>query len=189
VVILSFLSIGIEVNIWYAIILLLLFGSFGLILNIKIKDSNYLKPAYLGIVFIIAIIMSSNHIFKDNELKINSVKPIALFIQENSPEKPKVLVYNYLLPSLSFYLDQDITTINHGRYTTQREIQFETNDKWRDNLINYFDENDRLRLLNLNEENSTYLIKRKKDVFPDTLQVIANRLKNKKEFEKFEVYY
>jgi len=189
VVILSFLSIGFEVNVWYAIILLLLFGSFGLILNIKIKNTNYLKPAFLGVVFIIVIIMSSNHIFKDNELKINSVKPIAMFIQENSPEKPKVLVYNYLLPSLSFYLDQDITTINHGRYTTQREIQFETTDKWRDNLINYFDENDRSRLLNLNQENSTYLIKRKKDVFPDTLQVIANRLKNKKEFEKFEVYY
>jgi len=182
-------NIDIEVNKMYALSVLAIFGSISLLINTKTANTNYLKPAYLGVVFIITVIMSSNYLFKDNELKINSVKPIAIFIEENSTEKPQILVYNYLLPSLSFYLDQDITTINHGRYTTQREIQFETNSNWKANLINYFDTFDRARITEINTEKPTFLIKRKKDDFPDTLQVFSNKLKHKKEFGKFEVYY
>jgi 4-amino-4-deoxy-L-arabinose transferase len=190
VVILSFIeNDGLQVHKGYASIIFVLFGSFSWYITKKINNANYLKPAYLGVVFIIAIIMTSNHFFKSNESKINSVKPIATFIEENSKGKSQVLVYNYLLPSLSFYLNEDITTINHGRYTTQRETQFETNDDWKENLINYFDTKERTRILEINIENPTFLIKRKKDNFPDTLQVLANKLKNKKEFETFEIYY
>lgn len=183
------LDIDFEVNKIYALLIFAIFGGFSLIISKKIPNTNYIKPASLGVVFIISIIMSSNYLFKDNELKINSVKPIAVFIEENSSDKPQVMVYNYLLPSLSFYLDQNITTINHGRYTTQREIQFETNDNWKAHLINYFDTTDRARIFEVNTNKPTFLIKRKKDIFPDTLQVFSNKLKHKKEFGKFEVYY
>ena len=190
VIVLSFLQIGgLQVQKGFAILIFVLFAGFSWYLFKKVKNTNSLKPAYLGVIFIIAIIMTSNHFFKSNESKINSVKPIATFIEENSTNEAQVMVYNYLLPSLSFYLDQDITTINHGRYTTQREIQFETNEDWKDHLINYFDTTDRARILKIDIENPTFLIKRKKDEFPDTLQVFANKLKNKKEFETFEVYY
>lgn len=190
-VVLSFLNltIGFEINNIYALLIFAIFGAISLFLTKKIPNTNYSKPAYLGVVFIISIIMSANYLFKDNELKINSVKPIATFIEENSTENAQVMVYNYLLPSLPFYLNQDIITINHGRYTTQREVQFETKDDWKANLINYFDTNDRSRILRMDIDNPTFLIKRKSATFPDTLQVLANKLKKKKEFEKFEVYY
>lgn len=189
IVILSFINIGVEINKGLAFFIFIVFNGFSIYLIKKIKNTNFLKPAYLGVVFIIAIIMSANYLFKYNELKINSVKPIAVFIKEDATNKPQVMVYNYLLPSLSFYLDQDITTINHGRYTTQRETQFETNDDWKLNLINYFDKKDRSRISKINLENPTYVVKRKKDIFPDTLQNFVNKLKHKKEFGKFEVYY
>lgn len=183
------LNIGLEINKTYALILLGLFVVISLSITNKVPNSNFLKPAYLGVVFICSIIMSANYLFKDNELKINSAKPISKFIQENSSEKPQIIVYNYLLPSLPFYLNQNITTINHGRYTTQREVQFETNNNWKAYLINYFDTKDRARILEINVDKPTYLIKRKKDIFPDTLQVLVKKLNRKKEFETFEVYY
>lgn len=189
VVTISFINVGFKVDKIIASLTLVVFGGIGLYLNKKIKNTNYLKPAYLGTVFIISIIMSANQLFVHNELKVNSVKPIAEFIEENSTNESQVMVYNYLLPSLPFYLNKNITTINHGRYTTQRETQFETNEAWKANLINYFDKKDRSRISSIKPEKSIYLIKRKKDVFPDTLQVLANTLKHKKDFEKFELYY
>jgi len=189
IVVLPFIDSTFEVNNLIAIGSLFVFGGLALFLNKKLNNTNYSKPAYLGSLFIVALIFSANQFFKSNELKINSVKPIADFIIENDTNESEVMVYNYLLPSLSFYLNKNITTINHGRYTTQRETQFETNENWKSNLINYFDKNDRSRIYLKQPKNSIYLIKRKKDVFPDTLQVFANKLKHKKEFEKFELYY
>jgi 4-amino-4-deoxy-L-arabinose transferase len=188
-VIMSFVKIDFIINYGAAFLIFVLFSGLSLYVYKKINNANFIKPAYLGVLFIISIISSANYLFKDNELKINSVKPIAVFIEENTTENSQILVYNYLLPSLSFYLNQDITTINHGRYTTQRETQFETNEDWKKNLINYFDATDRTRILEMNPDNPTFLIKRKKDVFPDTLQIFANKLKHKKNFETFEVYY
>jgi 4-amino-4-deoxy-L-arabinose transferase len=185
----SFVKIDFIINYGAAFLIFVLFSGLSLYVYKKINNANFIKPAYLGVLFIISIISSANYLFKDNELKINSVKPIAVFIEENTTENSQILVYNYLLPSLSFYLNQDITTINHGRYTTQRETQFETNEDWKKNLINYFDATDRTRILEMNPDNPTFLIKRKKDVFPDTLQIFANKLKHKKNFETFEVYY
>ena len=188
-VVLSFLTIDIKIDKIPAFVIFIIFTAITFSVYKKILNTNYLKPAYLGVVFIITLTISSNFIFKQNQLKVNSIKPIAQFIKSNANKNSNVMVYNYLLPSLSFYLDKNITTINHGRYTTQREIQFETNKNWTRNLINYFTEEGRERVLNTSTENKTFLIKRKKDIFPDTLLILQNKLRHKKEFEKFEVYY
>ncbi|REE79931.1 4-amino-4-deoxy-L-arabinose transferase [Lutibacter oceani] len=185
----SFLNLELKINRIYAFIILVVFSVFGAISNNKIVNTNFIKPAFLGALFIISIIISSNYIFSKNELKINSVKPLAEFIKNDSQSENEVLIYNYLLPSLSFYLNKNITTINHGKYTTTREVQFETTDVWKKNLINYFDPNERERLLKISNSKPTYLIKRKKDVFPDTLKVLVKTLNRKKNFDKFEVYY
>ena len=189
VTIISFLPIAIQINKLPVFVIFILLMAVTYIVYKKILNTNYLKPAYLGVIFILALTITSNFIFKQNELKVNSIKPIAQFIKANSNKNSNVLVYNYLLPSLSFYLDENITTINNGRYTTQRNVQFETNNNWKENLINYSTEEGRLRILNTSTKNTTFLIKRKNNVFPDTLLILQNKLKNKKEFGKFEVYY
>ncbi len=185
----SFLNIELTINRFYSFLVFVFFGIIASLLKTKILNTNFLKPAFLGVVFIVSIIISSNFIFKENELKINSVKPLAEFIKNNSQIENEVVVYNYLLPSLSFYLNKDITTINHGKYTTEREVQFETNDQWKKHLINYFENSERERLLKLASDKPIFLIKRKKDIFPDTLNILAKKLNHKKNFDKFEVYY
>lgn len=190
VIILFFLGMDISINLMYALINLFVFGLLSLLLNKYIYNTNYLKPGYLGVLFILSILFTSIHIFKENELKINSVKPMAEFIKVHSNNNREVLVYNYLLPSLSFYLNEEITTINNGRYTTQREVQFEKNDNWKKHLINYFDKKDRNRILSISiKEKPTFLIKLKKETLPDTLAFFQQHLKHKKDFKKFEVYY
>lgn len=162
-VVISLIKIdNIEVNTIISILIFIVFTTSTVVINKKISNLNFLKTGYLSVVFILSILFSSIHIFSKNELKINSVKPIATFINNQSKTENEVLVYNYLLPSLSFYLNKNITTINHGRYTTQREVQFETNELWKENLINYFDENDRARVLNFSSNKTIYLIKRKR---------------------------
>lgn len=190
VLMLFFLDTDISINLMYALINILVFGLLSLLLNKYMHNADYLKPGYLGVLFILSVLFTSIHIFKENELKINSVKPMAEFIKAHSNNNSEVLVYNYLLPSLSFYLDEEITTINHGRYTTQREVQFEKNDNWKKHLINYFDEKDRNRIIAIStKENATFLIKLKKETLPDTLAMFQQKLKHKKDFKKFEVYY
>ena len=73
-------------------IVFVLFAFINWYLNKKIANNNYLKPAYLGVVFIISIIMSANYLFRNNELKINSAKPVVLFIQENSSVRHLLLI-------------------------------------------------------------------------------------------------
>jgi 4-amino-4-deoxy-L-arabinose transferase-like glycosyltransferase len=189
-VVISLIKIdNIEVNTIISILIFIVFTTSTVVINKKISNLNFLKTGYLSVVFILSILFSSIHIFSKNELKINSVKPIATFINNQSKTENEVLVYNYLLPSLSFYLNKNITTINHGRYTTRREVQFETNELWKENLINYFDENDRARVLNFSSNKTIYLIKRKKDKLPDTLATLKNTLKHQKDFGKFEMFY
>lgn len=180
----------ITVNHYFATLVLLIFGSLALYFNKTIKNSNYTKPAYLGVIFIISVIMSANHFFKDNELKINSAKPVATFIQKNTTaEKPQIIVYNSIIPALPFYLNQETITIKHHTPTTQRETQFETNNEWKKNLIDYFTEEGKARVSNINLDKPTYLVVRKRDTIPDSFQLFIDKFKNKKDFEKLIVYY
>ncbi|WP_457618834.1 ArnT family glycosyltransferase [Lutibacter sp.] len=189
VITISFLTTKVVINSKFAFIITFCFGTIYFTIYKYVK-STYLKPGYFGVVFIIFITFLFNHILKQNELKINSVKPIAEFIKENSNQEDyEVIVYNYLLPSLSYYLNKDILTINHGKYTTQRETQFEINNNWKKTLINYFDVEDRARLLTIKNKKPIFLIKSKKSNLPDTLLILQQKLKNKKIFGKFEVYY
>lgn len=177
------------VNPFIASAILLIFSSLSIYIYKKYPQENYLKPAILGVVFMFTIVFAANHIFSKNEILINSVKPMAQFLKNNNANNNNVFVYNYLLPSLSYYLNKNITTINHGRYTTKREIQFENNLKWKKYLKNYADEEDREQLIESNLRQAIFLIKRKKDTFPDSLQVLQSHLNFKKDFGKFEVYY
>lgn len=184
----SFLDFGVKTNLISTSIISVVFSIVSIILFNKIKSSNFLKPAYLGVTLMIVLISCGNIIFGKNEHIVNSVKPMVKFIEEQALENKSILVYNYLLPTLPFYLDKDVVTISHGKYTTHRETQFERKTDWKKNNINYFDKIDRSRLQNISEKD-VVVIKRKKATLPDTLYVLTSKLKHKKEFGKYTIYY
>ncbi|MFD1292682.1 ArnT family glycosyltransferase [Lutibacter holmesii] len=191
IVVLAFLNLnlGFEIHKIYALIILVISISFSITISKKIANTNYLKPTYLGVVFIISVILSANYLFKDNELKINSVKPLAKFIQENSQTKPKVIVYSSIIPALPFYLNQKIITIKHHTPTTQRETQFETSNAYKEHLIDYFTDEGKERVSNMNLDEPTYLVVRKRDTIPTSVQLFINKFKHKKVLGKHLVYY
>ena len=96
-VIITFFDVQFEIKQLNAIIIFVVFGLISQLLYFKMFNTNYLKPVFLGILFIFSIILSANHIFKSNELEINSVKPLAEFIKTNTYTENEILVYNYLL--------------------------------------------------------------------------------------------
>lgn len=171
--------------------LVLIFTTVILIILAKNKYiSVYFKLLTIANIFIFNIIVNANLFFNSNELKINSVKPIAEFINENSEiSNRKIIVFDQLIPSISFYLNQPIITVNNGRYTTEREIYFEKNDSWKEYLINYKIKSERDKLIKLNDKNNLFLIVRTNSIKPDTIVYLQNKLGKSKVFEKYTVYY
>lgn len=57
------------------------------------------------------------------------------------------MVYNRLLPSLSFHLQKQIVSLQDDNYNLNREVQFESDSTWKDNLFDLNNEADKIRLL------------------------------------------
>lgn len=152
------------------------------------QNSNYLKPVLLGTVFMLAVTNISNFEFKENELKLNSVKPIASYIaQESKNNKPTVIVFNQLLPSLEFYLNEPIITVNNGNYRTERETLFETNNTWKEHLIN-FKGDDKNELLQSSFKSNSFLIIKKNEKRNPDIDGVIKGFSKAKQFDKYIVY-
>lgn len=189
-IILKFFPSPIKTNVYFSIALLLIVGLGLFVISKNKKSTNHLKLLYIAILFIVTLIVESTMFFHYNENTVNSVKPIATFIKSKTETQPKtIIVYDRLLPSLSFYLNQPIITIHNGRYTTKRETVFETDLRWKKTTINYAVKKDRQNILNLASKTNLYLIIRERAVVPDTLTHLKNKLMHSKKIGKYTVYY
>jgi len=123
---------------------------------------------------------------KHNELKVNSTRPIAEWIMKQNLQGKNILVYNRLLPSLAFNLNRDITSLHDGNRYLKREVDFEKNDTWKNQLydITLSSEADRLKPV---LENGTVMIV-KGHVEPSS-QWILNYFTHKHEEGDWTIYY
>lgn len=152
--------------------------------------SNHLKLLYISTLFVFTIVVESDLLFYFNEIKINSAKPISNLIKEHlEKENRTIIVYDRLLPSLSFYLNQPIITIYNGNYTAQRETYFETNQNWRKNLINYKNKDERDLLFSKFTNRNTFLIIRDNAIEPDSIKKFRKNLYHSKKVGKYLIYY
>jgi 4-amino-4-deoxy-L-arabinose transferase len=174
----------IELNLLY--ILILPIGLLISIFGIKNKSWFY-KNLYALVINTLALLLFSTFLMKSNELLINSAKPIAAFV--NSQKTKEVYVYNYLLPSMSFYTDKNIITLNNGNYTSQREVQFEQNLDYQKQYYNLEEKKEITRFKSVfNTQNAVFLV-RKKEQIPDWIKTQIASFGNKKYFDKWIVYY
>lgn len=93
-----------------------------------------------------------------NQLQINSTQPLSDFIKEHQLNNREILVYNKRLPSISFNLQKPIISLYDGNKDLNREVQFEQNDNWKQNLINLQDETEQAGLKKTLHTNATILI-------------------------------
>jgi hypothetical protein len=147
----------------------------------------FYKNIYTLLTNTLALILFSTFVLKSNELLINSVKPIASFV--NTLNYKNVYVYNYLLPSMSFYTNKNIITINNGNYTCKREIQFEQNLNYLKNYYNFEDNQEIIRFKSdFNSQNAVFLVRKKENV-TDNIKHELSHFKHQKNFEKWILFY
>ncbi len=156
----------------------------------KINDSRILKTGILAVGFNMLLLISGMFFMKNNSAEINSIRDVSKFIEniDSSPDK-SVLVFNYLLNSAPFYINGNIVTINAGHDTTQRNTQFQTDDNWKKNLINWEGTAQIPYLTSLVNNPKSILMVRKKDMDSEKAHSLQHNYKKRKEFEKWIVYY
>ena len=156
----------------------------------KMKKTRPLTIGILAVGFSSILLISSMFVMGDNPGEINSIKEVSNFVEKVDPSpKKSVLVFNYLLDSAPFYLHGSIVTINAGHNTTQRDVQFQPNDQWKNNLINCDDRSQKPYLDSLLGNPNSFLLLRKKDSENEKLKSLLYHFQKRKEFEKWIVYY
>lgn len=167
-------------------ILILLSGLLICIFGIK-NNSWFYKNLYTLTINTLTLLLFSTYVMRSNELLINSAKPIASFV--NSLKSKNVYVYNYLLPSMSFYTNKNIITLNNGNYTSKREVQFEQSLDYLKHYYNLEEKKECKRLkTDFSTQNSVLLV-RKKEILPQFIKTEIAPFRNKKYFEKWILYY
>ncbi|MGC1631712.1 MAG: glycosyltransferase family 39 protein, partial [Gelidibacter sp.] len=155
-----------------------------------IQDDHHFKPVLLAAVFSVSLLLISNQIFNKNSALINSTKQIVDFTKSMSGDnKNTIFVYDYLLSSIQFYTDAEFITLKFNHNTTERDIQFQNDDRWKENL---WDMNDKQMVNKVNErfkDKNTYLfVRNNKDLDPQFCFLKEN-FKRKKMFPKWTIYY
>ncbi|WP_264565203.1 ArnT family glycosyltransferase [Flavobacterium sp. N3904] len=174
----------IEIDLPYVFIL-----PFGLLISILgTKNTSWFnKNVYTLLINTLALLLFSTFAMKSNELLINSAKPIAAFV--NTLESKNVYVYNYLLPSMSFYTNKKVITLNDGNYTCKREVQFEKKLNYLKTYYNLEKKNEIIRFISDFKAKNTVFLVRKKEVLPEYIKTEMTSYKNKKYFGKWILYY
>jgi len=117
------------------------------------------KIVSCGICFFLILFPLSGNLLGQNPLLIRDVQPLADIVQKTNPQHHPVIVYNSLLPSLAFHLNQDIITVTDTVGSLQRETQFETNSNWKSLWFNLRTAEDQIRLTHLLESGAIVIAK------------------------------
>ncbi|MBD2767702.1 glycosyltransferase family 39 protein [Hymenobacter sp. BT664] len=82
------------------------------------------------------LLLAAKTVLSQNELRINSTRPLAERLKLPDLAGRQVVVYDELLPSLAFELGQVPVSLFNGNLNLSRETQFESDSSWQQQLIN-----------------------------------------------------
>ncbi|WP_026813013.1 ArnT family glycosyltransferase [Arenibacter certesii] len=153
---------------------------------------NYspIKTAILATVFSGTVLVTTTSILPDNSVAINSTKEIIGFINaEGHNQESTILVYDYLLSSVPFYTEANQITLKSTHNTTDREVLFQHDNLWRNNLWDMKDDQTIYRLDSISYKPHTFLLVRKKSPLPNNLNFLKNHFKAQLEYTKWWLYY
>lgn len=178
-----------EFSFWYAIPLCVITVAL-IYYFLKIRKNGMLRPVYIGFGFSLILLVTYALFAVQNDNSINSVKELTGFIKGKKEDNlNRVIVFDYLLPSAAFYLDEPIVTVNDHNFKSRRETEFETDSTFKGNYINLQEDGEVDRLKNLMKQKNNVLILRKKKQFPDSLQYLLKSFSYQTTKGKWKVYY
>jgi 4-amino-4-deoxy-L-arabinose transferase len=123
----------------------------------------------------------------DNELKVNSSKPVTDFLFKEQLNDRTILIYNTRKPSIAFGLNKSVVSLFDGDYDLNRETQFEENLNWKKYLINMQDKHETDYLKQLLEKPTVFLVY--KHPVPGNRKWITAYYQSKKQMGKWIIYY
>ena len=172
--------------------LLIAFGcliAFSTIFSVM-ENEHYFKPVILAAVFGVSLVLISDSVMAHNSALTNSTKDMVRFIDHVSKDKEKtIFVYDYLLTSIPFYTNDHFITLKSTHNTTDREVQFENDNSWKEGLWDIKNDSTILRLSTLSRKRNTYLLLRKKDHLKPELAFLKENFNGLKEYPKWTLYY
>ncbi|MCX2740024.1 glycosyltransferase family 39 protein [Pontibacter anaerobius] len=147
---------------------------------------NQQKLVYGALVFTALLLPYSTKLLAYNPQFTNGSRPIAEVIRANNLEERPILVYNKLLPSLAFELNRSIVSLEDGSSHLEREVQFEQDEQWREQLLQLNQQEDMERLKELLQQHPVLVVKNK---LPEERQWILQHFKNQVQAGKWMVYF
>jgi 4-amino-4-deoxy-L-arabinose transferase len=174
----------------YVILLILFTAGIG-IYFIKYPGINQnFRLIYLGMSFSICLLFTDVLFSSGNPYMINSAKELMGFVKQKSGKDfNRLIVYDYLLPSASFYLDDEIVTVENVNFNAQREIRFEKAAFYKKNFLDLRQKDDLRRFKDLLREKGNILIERKGHPMNDSLGYILKKFSQCEEMDKWIIYY
>ncbi len=162
-----------------------------LILIIRIYKKQQLeqktKAVYIAFATAVFLVIGSSKVMSDNELKVNSSKPVTDFLLKEQLNKRTILIYNTRKPSIAFGLNKAVVSLFDGDYDLNRETQFEEDLNWKKYLINMQDEHETDYLKELLKKPTVFLVY--KHPVPENRKWITAYYQNKKQMGKWVIYY
>jgi 4-amino-4-deoxy-L-arabinose transferase len=152
------------------------------------KTGNNSGLIYIAFAASVFLLVSTGSMISENQIQINSTQPLSDFIKEHKLEAREILVYNRRLPSLSFHLQKPIVSLYDGNPGLKREVQFEENKMWKENLVNLQDNNELMKLKERLDNMGSVLIVYKNRL-PDNRKWLLKYYVNKKDMNKWQIYY
>ena len=174
----------------YAILLILFTAGVGIYLIKYPGINNQFQLIYLGVSFSICLLLTDALFSSGNPYMINSAKELIGFAKQNSRKDfNRLIVYDYLLPSASFYLDEEIVTVENTNFNAQREIRFEKAAFYKGNFLDIKQKEDFQRFKDLMREKGNILIERKNHPVNDSLKYLFKNFSHCEEMNKWIIYY
>ncbi|MGB3774054.1 MAG: glycosyltransferase family 39 protein [Leeuwenhoekiella sp.] len=157
---------------------------------LAIDDYKYYKPVVMAAVFGGGLLILSSTVLSDNSAMINSTRDLISFINHIDSDRHKtIIVDDELLTSVPFYTDAHLVTLKDRRNTTQREVQFENDLKWQEDLWDLHELSTITKLDSVTKTSGNFFIIKKKDVLQKDLSFLKSRYSGEKDYPKWRLFY
>ncbi len=137
-------------------------------------------------IFMYGIALITPYIFMDNPKRVKDTRHVAAFIEEKLPDTNHILVYNRRLPSMLFNTDFNVISLYDGRSSLDRNVQFERDDAWKDNLKNLVREPQLFKTLSVH---GNVLLVRERDTLAPHFHQKAKVYDHKTVIDGWKIYF
>lgn len=87
------------------------------------------------LILVIGLLACASVFFRINSSAVNATTKLTDFIQEQGLQNRHLILFDELLPSIAFELNNIPLSVYNGNRALNREVQFQNNDDWKEYLV------------------------------------------------------